>query len=234
MPPPKNDHVRIENVAEDRQGPAQPVLRSGRRRRHGLLLAGPHTLHDRFAVQLFAGRAPDSPSTKAVPETQVSRQSMRPHQSICARRAPQRRARAGGCGPISPATPLTPSIILPSTTTPPPQPVPMITPNTTCAPAPAPSVASDRAKQLASLATRRFDPEGGFSQVLVEGLVVQPGRIGAAHQARLGGDGARHAETDIAADFLARLLLRLGHEVAYRLHGGVVLAGVGLSCTRAT
>src|SRR2546429_6096112 len=43
----------------------------------------------------------------------------------------------------------------PSTTIPPPTPVPRITPNTTCAPAAAPSVASDRAKQFASFKDRK-------------------------------------------------------------------------------
>ena len=63
-------------------------------------------------------------------------------------------ARAGDCGPIRPPMPCAPPSTLPSTTTPPPTPVPAMTPNTTSAPAPAPSVASDRAKQLASLASR--------------------------------------------------------------------------------
>jgi len=39
-------------------------------------------------------------------------------------------------------------------TTPPPVPVPMMTPNTTSAPAAAPSIASDNAKQFASFAKR--------------------------------------------------------------------------------
>jgi hypothetical protein len=41
---------------------------------------------------------------------------------------------------------------------PPPTPVPRITANTTAAPAPAPSVASDRARQFASLAMRTARP----------------------------------------------------------------------------
>ncbi len=43
-------------------------------------------------------------------------------------------------------------------TTPPPVPVPIITPNTTSAPAAAPSVASDNAKQFASFAKRTGRP----------------------------------------------------------------------------
>src|SRR5437016_946005 len=46
----------------------------------------------------------------------------------------------------------------PSTTIPPPTPVPRMTPNTTGAPAAAPSVASDRAKQFASFITRTGRP----------------------------------------------------------------------------
>ena len=45
-------------------------------------------------------------------------------------------------------------MIFPSTTMPPPTPVPRITPNTTRAPCHAPSIASDSAKQLASFASR--------------------------------------------------------------------------------
>ena len=56
--------------------------------------------------------------------------------------------------PDSPAMALGPVRTFRSTTTPPPVPVPTITPKTTRAPAAAPSTASDRAKQLASLATR--------------------------------------------------------------------------------
>ena len=66
-----------------------------------------------------------------------------------------------------------------SITTPPPVPVPMITPKTTRAPAAAPSVASDNAKQLASFANRigrptpAADPRSGvpFSQVELEFLI---------------------------------------------------------------
>jgi hypothetical protein len=46
----------------------------------------------------------------------------------------------------------------PSITMPPPTPVPRITPNTQRAPRPAPSIASDSAKQLASLAMRISRP----------------------------------------------------------------------------
>jgi hypothetical protein len=56
--------------------------------------------------------------------------------------------------PHSPAIAFGPVSTAPFTTTPPPQPVPMITPNTTDAPAAAPSLASESAKQLASLARR--------------------------------------------------------------------------------
>ena len=72
---------------------------------------------------------------------------------------------------------LRPSTVLPPTTTPPPQPVPRIAPNTTRWPWAAPSVASDRAKQLASFSTRSGRPRAAstslskampFSQTLLE------------------------------------------------------------------
>src|SRR5208283_1979869 len=56
--------------------------------------------------------------------------------------------------PHSPATPLRPFSTRPSTAMPPPQPVPKMTAKTTCWPAPAPSVASETARQLASFAQR--------------------------------------------------------------------------------
>src|SRR6476620_11454240 len=51
-----------------------------------------------------------------------------------------------------------PSSTLPLTTRPPPHPVPRITPNTVRAFSAAPSMASDKAKQLASLASRTGPP----------------------------------------------------------------------------
>ncbi len=57
-----------------------------------------------------------------------------------------------GLWPHSPAIALAPGSGRPATTMPPPTPVPSVAPNTTLAPAAAPSIASDRAKQLASLA----------------------------------------------------------------------------------
>src|SRR3989454_9044692 len=60
--------------------------------------------------------------------------------------------------PHSPATPFEPLCTRPSTAIPPPQPVPKITAKTMCLPAPAPSVASETARQLASLAQRTSRP----------------------------------------------------------------------------
>ena len=60
--------------------------------------------------------------------------------------------------PHSPAMAFGPEHNCWRTTTPPPVPVPMMTPNTVAAPAAAPSEASDSAKQSASLATRKGRP----------------------------------------------------------------------------
>src|SRR5438309_11144616 len=60
--------------------------------------------------------------------------------------------------PHSPATPFEPPCTRPSTAIPPPQPVPRITAKTTCLPVPAPSVASETARQLASFAHRTSRP----------------------------------------------------------------------------
>ena len=63
-----------------------------------------------------------------------------------------------GLCPHSPAIALAPTRIRPPIAMPPPTPVPRITPNTVPWPAPAPSIASDKAKQLASLAKRTGRP----------------------------------------------------------------------------
>ena len=84
-------------------------------------------------------------------------QPMRPHQHLgpgCSSAL----AQGSGLWPHSPPMPRGPSMSAPSSTSPPPQPVPRMTPNTPRAPAPAPSTASDRAKQLASLASRTGRP----------------------------------------------------------------------------
>ena len=60
--------------------------------------------------------------------------------------------------PHSPAIAFGPVSTFRSTTTPPPVPVPTITPKTTRAPAAAPSTASERAKQFASFAKRTGRP----------------------------------------------------------------------------
>jgi hypothetical protein len=94
---------------------------------------------------------------KPVPEIQVSRQPLRPHQQAGPGDSSGLGQGRGVC-PHSPATPLAPSTSLPSIARPPPQPVPMITANTPAKPAAAPSTASDRARQLASLASRTGRP----------------------------------------------------------------------------
>ena len=63
-----------------------------------------------------------------------------------------------GMWPHSPAMAFGPVSTRPSTTMPPPTPVPRMTVNTIAAPAPAPSVASERARQLASLANATGRP----------------------------------------------------------------------------
>ena len=64
------------------------------------------------------------------PETQVSRQPCWPHQQRGPGSSSRRAARAGGCGPTRRRSGCGPSSTRPSTTMPPPQPVPRMTPNT--------------------------------------------------------------------------------------------------------
>ena len=94
----------------------------------------------------------------------------------------------------------------PSKTSPPPQPVPRITPNTERAPAPAPSTASDSAKQLASLASRTGAAEPGL-EIALERPAVEPCRIGVLHEAAGRRQRPGHADAD-AAGAARRLLER--------------------------
>ena len=85
------------------------------------------------------------------------------------------RGHGSGLWPHSPAIAFAPVSTRPPTTMPPPTPVPRITPNTTAAPAPAPSVASDSAKQFAS-------------------LVIRTGRESVASRSRASGRPLSHTE----------------------------------------
>ena len=110
-------------------------------------------------------------------------------------------------------------------------PSPRSTPNTTRAPAPAPSVASERAKQLASLARRTGPAEARF-EVAGGAAAVEPGRVRVLDQAGGGGDRARDPDADGAAP--ARLRLDLGDQRGDRLEGrGVVVARRGHAPPRA-
>src|SRR3954452_23816168 len=93
-----------------------------------------------------------------------------------------------------------------------PTPVPRITAQTTPASAPAPSVASETARQLASFSTRRT-PER-LLDVLVERAPVEPGRVRVLDEAGRGRDRARDADADRA---VAR---ELGLDAAHEIGGG--------------
>src|ERR1019366_1271196 len=74
-----------------------------------------------------------------------------PNASLQPRNAGPRRR---GLAPPPPPNPFGPACTFPSTAIPPPPPAPRITANTSLAPAAAPSVASDTARQFASFAQR--------------------------------------------------------------------------------
>ncbi len=122
----------------------------------------------------------------------------RPCRSSRPARASRRRAaRASGLCPHSPAIAFGPVSPRPSTTTPPPVPVPTITPNTTRAPAAAPSVASESAKQLASLA-QRTGPAERPRQVLVDRAPDEPGRVRVLDEPARRRQRPRHAHAHAA------------------------------------
>jgi hypothetical protein len=83
-------------------------------------------------------------------------------------------------------------------------------PKTTRAPAPAPSVASERASER-------------LGEVAVEGLADEPGRVRVLDEAGHRRDGARHADADRAA--AAGLRFEGVHEARDRPDGGLIVAG---------
>ena len=93
-------------------------------------------------------------------------------------------AQGSGLWPHSPARPLGPLSTRPCTTMPAPMPVPRMAAKTTSAPAPAPSVASDNARQLASLATRTGCAEQRL-QVARQRAAVEAGGVAVLHHAAL-------------------------------------------------
>ena len=101
-----------------------------------------------------------------------------------------RRGQGSGVWPHSPAMRCGPRWTLPCMTMPPPQPVPRMTPKTTPKPRAAPSVASLRAKQLASFSTRTSRSRA-CADVVVEAVAVQRDRVGVLDQAGGGADRRR-------------------------------------------
>src|SRR5215472_12898107 len=83
---------------------------------------------------------------------------------------------------------------------PPPTPVPRMMPKTVSAPAPAPSVASDKAKQLASLANLTGRP----SDIILQRVPDQPSGVGVFDKAGDPGRSARKTDPDRGrrSDFL--------------------------------
>ena len=92
-------------------------------------------------------------------------------------------------------------------------PVPTITPNTTSAPAAAPSTASDSAKQLASFARADRAIEQP-RQIVGQRLADQPRRVRVLDQAGRRRNRARNADADRAA--LAQLVLDAAHQLGDR------------------
>ena len=104
-------------------------------------------------------------------------------------------ATAIGLCPHSPAIAFAPVTTRPLTTSPPPTPVPRITPNTTGSPAAAPSVASESAKQFASFASRTGRPSR-VGQILRQRAAVQPRRVRVLDEARGWRYDTGHADAD--------------------------------------
>ena len=151
----EHDDVGIDDV-DDRRQPARqagPIERRDRRR--------PRRRRPRAAAAIVCGVAREPVArrirARAPGRTERSRCSRSGRNSRVAPAfavaAPGQRIMAPFAGDAVAAR-----TSLPSTTRPPPTPVPRMTPKTTRAPAPAPSAASDSAKQLASFSIRTGRP----------------------------------------------------------------------------
>ena len=157
MPPPSTMTSGIEDVDHVRQ-----------RAREALLVARERRLARRIAGRGAPRRSPRAASVRAGRAQVIAREARTRQERLDAARAAaearraraarRRAATAADCGPTRRRCAFGPSSTRPRTTMPAPTPVPRITPNTTSAPAPAPSIASDSAKQFASLVMRTSRP----------------------------------------------------------------------------
>src|SRR6266852_4256872 len=133
-----NHQIRVQKIANLRQATREPVFESLERGKRGNFTCAT-SRNDLGALKRIARCA------------LIIRFQSRPGY-------PSGRIHGNVLWPHSPATPFEPPWTRPLTAIPPPQPVPNITAKTTCLPAPAPSVASETARQLASFAHRTSRP----------------------------------------------------------------------------
>ncbi len=132
------------------------------------------------------------------PAIQVSRQPRWPHQHC-------RPGSSSGCGqgsglwPHSPVTWLRPRSTLPSTTTPPPQPVPRMTPNTDAV-AGAGAVGRFREREAVGVVLHPHLAVEQGADVAIERVAVQRDRVGVLHQAGGRADHAGDADADGGGD----------------------------------
>ena len=179
QPAAEHDRVGVEEVDDLREAARQPVG-VPRQRRPRRARRRPRRGPGYRVRRARPGRRSRAPARGP---RATSRGSRAGRTSSAVRAAPRGAARAAELWPHSPrdrggglrCT-------RPSTTMPPPQPVPRMTPNTTRYPAPAPSAASLSAKQLASFSTRTSRPSSA-RRVAVERVAVERDRVGVLHQA---------------------------------------------------
>ncbi len=182
QPAAEHDDVRIDDVDDMRKRPREALLVSRERRfaaRVAWFGAGDDRLR-RFAVAYRRGGG--DRARVRVPTT-MSRCSRSARRSRRARDARRRAATAADCDPTRRRSHCGPPARGREPTIPPPTPVPRMTPNTTSAPRAAPSVASDNAKQFASLASATARASR-CSRSRFDRHAVQAHRIRAAQQTR--------------------------------------------------
>ena len=213
-PPPSTITSGIEQVDDLRQPARQPVgvaVQRGLRAR----FAGGGAGRDGRRRRARPGRRSRARARGRRPRSPGSRAGRTSSAGPAIRRAA---ARAAGCGPTRRRPGCGPASTLPSTTMPPPQPVPRMTPNTTPL-AGAGAVASPREGRSS---WRRSPPAprrpSSAADVAVEGVAVQRDRVGVLHQPGRRADHAGNADADRRGD--AELGLGVAHQAGDAVERG--------------
>ena len=187
----QHDHVRIEEVDDRRQRPREALLVASERRLAALRRRRRRAR--RWSSRRAPRRWPRGGRGKRRVPTGRSRRSPSARSSRPPPATRRRAARAGDCGPTLRRPRSGPPRTRPSTTTPPPVPVPRITPKTTGAPC-AGAVArlgQGEAVRVVREAERAVEQA---LEILAERAAVEPDAVRVLHEAGGGRERPRHPD----------------------------------------